>query len=288
VPWISLNDRFDIVGSVKKLPKRSSRVTLIGHKVLRPKTFDAKPSFAQNPRGSFRVMYIPCADIDRNGKLVLTVHQQVQFVAVDKLLRSLGALFHRPASVLVGLWGFPAVAPSLEYRSIKRNSLSKARKACVVMANQRTGNIFDLCQIVPLRNLVEEPRKSRVMRDGIRSCDAADLSDEGIVPQLTPQGLSKCQTKDVFCDKALPQDSNGMALRPTSGRANQLVDKSVVVQSVKDSSKLSDNWGRLWGAKDRGRITVGHGKRHLPVRLGGVGVSSTCASAFYIKTSVLV
>lgn len=262
--------------------KRLSRITRIHHHEGRMELpLSSPPSLSQYIRRSCCIVDVARTNYSGDGPFRFAVNHEMQLPPVNKFIVALSSFLDRPSGLLVSLLGLTSISPRFKGRAVNGYSLSEAWDRHIMVPYQRTRYVFNQVQALVRSQFLEKSAKRGVMRDSIGGCDATDLSDERVIPQLPPQSLSRCQTKHVFCDEASPQDSNWVSLGATSSRANQLVDKSVVVQSVKNSLKLSDYWGRLWGAKDRGRITVGHGKRYLPVRLGGVGVSSTCALAQY-------
>ena len=72
--------------------------------------------------GSLRVMDVTRADVGRYGKLILSVHQKMQFVAKNEFSLALGSLLDAPCGLSIrGFW-LTTIHPSFEGGAVQGNS----------------------------------------------------------------------------------------------------------------------------------------------------------------------
>ena len=165
--------------------------------------------------------------------------------------------------------------------------------ACNLMVLRTRARATSLTLAVEPRNvvlgkLVDEPRKGRLVGDGIRRRNAADLSDEWVLLQGAYQGCRRGEAEDVLGYHAMPKISSRMSLTSTPRRANQCSNKRLVFKGIENALQAFDNRRGLPSLGGYGKLGVGHleaqpswwFKRRLGVRAPGVSVS-------LIRTSVL-
>ena len=264
-----------------------ARITFVRHDVLGMElTACCEAGLTEYVRCTSCVMDIASTNMSGNGKFIFRVYKQVELVAQRELGLAVRVLLNRPSSLRVRRVGLPPIDPALNSSRVQGYPLTKPWQGSVMLSYQAAGYILQLRQNFSPCQPCKEARKGRVVGYTIRRVNPARLSDEGVVPQLPPKCFRRRKTQGVFGYKALPEHSYGMPLGATPNGVNNGRNQRSVIQPFKESLKLCNDGWRLRRCASGDNIGQGHGKMHLPVRLGVVGVSAP-AAPLYISTSVL-
>ena len=255
---VDLDNGFSPKLSVHQSEKVNGTVASIGHEEARMEPARRIPTLSKHIGSPSHIMDVARTHIGCYGKLSLAVNKQVEFPAVGKLFDPLGSLLNIPASILVGLWVLPSIAPAFQRSAVYGDTFPEARDFIVAATYQSAGNIFHLSSHPVLGKPSEESRKGCLVRNEVRRGDATCLSDKGVVDQGSDKGGRRLQSQDIPSDQAMPENFAWMALRPNANRACKSFQEGFVVQGFKDSVKLGNNWRCLNGNAKDGIIKCDH------------------------------
>lgn len=287
VASVHLDDGLRTVLALDKGEQVLTGVPGISHDISGVEPGHILPCLSQQERSPRHIAGVPWTDARSDGKLGFAVYHEVQLPSEYEFRLAVGVLLDRPSSHLVRGVGLPTVHPALERGRVYRYSLGEPRCRRLIGQRQSPRHILDFVKILSGREPLKESAERRLVRNVIGRIYPAHLRHERVVME----GANHCPRgrtgQHVFRNETAPENLNRVSLGSTAHGAFRGCKKGRIVQAIENRLEFRHNRRGLNCYRASGMIGEDHGKKHLPVGKGPLGVDAPGGSAFYIRTSVL-
>lgn len=294
---VGVNDWLGPVLAANQTSQWVTGVTSIAHNVLWIEAGIGKSGLSEQWPGLGNISCVARGDFNRQWQFISGVTEDVDFVAPDNFVLTLGIGLDNPSRFRVRdftgacraasqplhssfLALLAGIRPCFDVSAINGNRFSEIRQGLIQLASQIANDIFDFKGNPLVGQLSPKAGESGLTGDFIGRVDTTGLGDEGVIVEDANQGRDGFKAHVVVGDVAVPEDFRVVAFWPTPGGAFELFNKSGIVKLVKDSLKLANNWRHLSILSECPSITRDHREADTFLWLRGRRVLPTpCGSA---------